>query len=283
MTVRIGRSFAKVRNSTLRFGSSSGGYRGGKTDQNRAPPFRRSSFPNALGGLDGDHMIGPTTPTGGERSVETEHRGLSLHRASTTQLAEAELAPVFRQAQRHLTRYAARLVEEDETEDVVQETLLKFVMQRRRERDTGGGRPRARERAEPLPPLSKRDVIIRLTVMLKDVVIDRERARRKETKMMRLISGASATIRRHMSTRRRVEDDEIRSAIQYALLRLPAYMREPWVMVKEQGFSVDETAHHFGITRASVRAAMAEANRAMRPHLERFGITPDIIRGRDIE
>ncbi|MBK6844305.1 MAG: hypothetical protein IPG88_18715 [Gemmatimonadetes bacterium] len=52
---------------------------------------------------------------------------------------------------------------------------------------------------------------------------------------------------------------------------------------QEQGFSVDETAHHFGITRASVRAAMAEANRAMRPHLERFGITPDIIRGRDIE
>lgn len=216
--------------------------------------------------------------------METEHRGLSLHREATTQETEAVLGAVFREAQRRLMRYALRLVEPDDAEDVVQETLLKFVAQRRRARESGASRGRARERAEALPPLTSRDVIIRLTVMLRDVVIDRERARRKETKMMRLISGASATIRRRMSTRRPVEDDDIRSAIQDALVRLPAWMREPWLLVKEQGYSVEEAATQLGITRASVRTAVSEANQAMRPHLERFGITPDTIRGRrDVE
>lgn len=218
--------------------------------------------------------------------METEHRGLSLHREATTQETEAELASVFREAQRHLTRYASRLVEADDVEDVVQDTLLKFVAQRRRERESAvrRRRRRARDGGETLPPLSPRDVIIRLTVMLQDVVIDRARTQRKESKTMRLISGVSAAILHYTSTRRRVENDDIRSAIQDALVRLPSWMREPWLMVKEQGYEVEEAAAHFRITRASVRAAVAEANRAMRPHLERAGITPDTIRGRrDVE
>ncbi|MBK8649724.1 MAG: hypothetical protein IPN16_24935 [Gemmatimonadetes bacterium] len=228
-------------------------------------------------------MIGPTTPTGGERSVETEHRGLSLHRASTTQLAEAELAPVFRQAQRHLTRYAARLVEEDETEDVVQETLLKFV-DAATAGERHGGRPPSRARACGAPAAALETRRDHPPHGHAEGCSDRPGARASQGDEDDALDLRG--IRDHSPSHEYPaarEDDEIRSAIQYALLRLPAYMREPWVMVKEQGFSVDETAHHFGITRASVRAAMAEANRAMRPHLERFGITPDIIRGRDIE
>ena len=61
--------------------------------------------------------------------------------------------------------------------------------------------------------LSLEDVRIRLMVMVHDVAIDRQRAQKKESRMMRLITGPTATVRRWMNPRRATDDDAIRTAI----------------------------------------------------------------------
>lgn len=221
--------------------------------------------------------------------MDLERRVLPLVRQATRLEEEAEQALFYRREFPGLARYAARLVDPDDVEDVVQDALVKFLAQRARERERHRERHRERERGgerratgeQPWAGLSEEDARIRLMVMVRDVVIDRERVRRKESRMMRLVTGPSAAIRRWMSPRRATDDDAILRAVRDALLQLPASLRDPWILVKEHGFTVAEAAVQLGCRRKSINAAIAKANRHLRDRLMREGITPATLRGRD--
>ena len=209
--------------------------------------------------------------------MDQKRRVLPLVRRATRLEEEAELALFFRREYPGLVRYAARLASPADAEDIVQDALLKFLAQR--ERDREGDRRSAEE--HPWAGLSQEDAQIRLMVMVHDVAIDRERSHKKETRMMRLITGPTATVRRWMNPRRATDDDAIRRAVHEALLQLPAHIREPWVRVKEQGFTVEEAAAQLGYKPKSISASIAKANRYLRDRLAREGLTPDSLRGRD--
>jgi len=100
---------------------------------------------------------------------------------------------------------------------------------------------------------------------------------------MRLITGPSATIRRWMNTRRSADDNDIRFTIQEALRGLPEYIREPWLLVVEFGYSYKEAAAHLKIDTGTCRACVSRANARLRERLTADGLTPDALRGREVE
>ncbi len=211
--------------------------------------------------------------------MDKDRQVLPLVRQATRLEAEGELALLFRREQPMLVRYAARLSDPEQAEDIVQDALLKFLAQRRRERD----RADDREGEHPWAGLGTEDARLRLTVMVRDVALDRTRLLKKESRMMRLITGPSATVRRWMSARRAVDNGVIRSAIHAALLLMDPSLREPWLLVHDAGFTYKEVAQLLGSTPASIRANVSKANAFLRDYLRREGITPSTLRGRDDE
>src|SRR5690606_7882970 len=122
----------------------------------------------------------------GEGSVETERRVLSLVRQSRGVEHEAEVALLYRALHATLRRYAVRLVDRDDADDVVQDAMLKYLAQRERQ-------------GKALAPDAAR---LRLLSMVKDAARDRLRRGRRESRLMQLITGPSAAVRRWMSARR---------------------------------------------------------------------------------
>lgn len=213
--------------------------------------------------------------------MDQKRRVLPLVRRATRLEEEAELALFFRREQAALVRYAARLSDPDSAEDIVQDAMLKFLAQREREVERGSEGVGAGAGEPQWAGLSLEDVRIRLMVMVHDVAIDRQRAQKKESRMMRLITGPTATVRRWMNPRRATDDDAIRTAIRDILLQLPAHIREPWIQVRENGYTVEEAAALLGYHPKSIRASIAKANQKLRERLAREGMTPSALRGRD--
>ncbi|MBK8057881.1 MAG: sigma-70 family RNA polymerase sigma factor [Gemmatimonadetes bacterium] len=209
--------------------------------------------------------------------MDKERQVLPLVRPATRLEGEADIALLYRQMQGDLTRYAARLVDPEEVEDVVHDAILKFLAQRERERE------RARDGGREALGLAGDDARIRLMVMVRDVAIDRYRNAQAQSRLMRLITGPSATIRRWMNTRRSADDNDIRFTIQEALRGLPEYIREPWLLVVEFGYSYKEAAAHLNIDTGTCRACVSRANARLREQLTADGLTPDALRGREVE
>lgn len=197
--------------------------------------------------------------------METERRVLSLVRQPRGVEHEAEVALLYRALHATLRRYAVRLVDRDDADDVVQDAMLKYLAQREREGKA----------------LAPDDARLRLLSMVKDAARDRLRRSRRESRLMQLITGPTAAVRRWMSARRPADDGAIREAIHEALGQLPSYTREPWLLVREQGLSVDEAAALLEVTPDSCRALISKANRELRRLLSRQGFTPHSLRGRD--
>ena len=182
-------------------------------------------------------------------------------------VAVVDLATTYRAILPSLTRYATRLVDRYDADDVVQDAMLKYLAQR------GEGEW---ERSEE-------DLRLRLLVMVRDTAIDRLRRARLESRVMQFISGPTATMRRWMSPRRPVEDGELRLSIQQALATLPAYVREPWILSREVGMTIEEVSELLRISPTSCRSAITKANARLRELLGAREITPRTLRGRDHE
>jgi RNA polymerase sigma factor (sigma-70 family) len=189
--------------------------------------------------------------------------------------APVDLATTYRAVLPVLMRYASRMVSARDADDVVQDAMLKFLAQRREGAGDGD------DAAEWAP--TERDLRLRLVSMLRDSALDRLRREKAELRLMQLISGPTATMRRWMNPRRSVEDAELRMSIEQAVARLSPYVREPWLLSREMGMTVDEIATLLGITPASCRTSITRANAELRRMLEAYHVTPRIIGGGDPE
>jgi RNA polymerase sigma factor (sigma-70 family) len=193
--------------------------------------------------------------------VETDRSVLPLVRPARGHPAPLDVAQLYRQVEGELLRYAARLLPGDGAEDVVQEAVLKFLVQQDR---LGGA-------------LTAHDARLRLLAMVKDAARDRMRSTRRQSRLMQLITGPTATIRRWMRAGQAVNDATILLAIRDAMDQMKPSDREVWVMMHEHGLTVADTANHLGISRGTCRAAIASANKVLRGELARLGVTPDTI------
>lgn len=194
-----------------------------------------------------------------------ERPALSLVRQRTVRETPVNLDLLYREMHGGLVRYAMRDVDEDEAKDIVHDALLKYLEQLARQQHS-----EPEEEARP-----------RLVAMVHDVMLDRQRTNKRRKRLMQLISGSTAAIRRWTNPRRTAEGDEIMQAIHDALEAMPPSYRVAWTTVKEQGMTPEETAELLGITTGSVRAALHKANLVLREALTRDGITPATLRGRD--
>lgn len=210
--------------------------------------------------------------------MEIEEWGPALVRDAERDGREQRFARIYEENHGRMRRYAARLVGPEDADDVVQDALLKFLAQLQQ----GGGSAPAATRRPQLPRTSA-DARWRLIAMVRDVAIDRRRRGRKESRMLALITGPSAAVRRWMSANRRADDTDIRRAIQQALHGVPAYAREPWLLARELELDYTEIARHLGIPVPSVRVYVARANRELARRLRRVGLTPAEGRGREGE
>ncbi len=179
--------------------------------------------------------------------------------------APLDLAQLYRQLEGELLRYAERLVEGDGAEDVVQEAVLKFLVQQ--------------ERSDV--PLTPHDARLRLMSMVKDEALDRLRNVRRESRLMQLITGPTATLRRWMRAGQATGDAAILQAIRDAMDFMKPSDREVWVLMHEHGFTVAEAAAHLKVSRGSCRASIACANKILRIELARIGVTPDTVGARE--
>lgn len=199
------------------------------------------------------------------RRVVRERAPLSLRRPSAAPGEPVNLDLLYRDMHGGLVRYAMRAVDADEAKDVVHDAMLKYLEQ--------VARQSASDPADEARP--------RLVAMVHDVLLDRQRTDKRRKRLMQLISGSTAAIRRWTNPRRSAEDDEILRSIRDALESMHPSYRVAWTTVKEQGMTPEETARLLGISAASVRAALHKANTILRRELARDGITPATMRGRD--
>lgn len=204
----------------------------------------------------------------GRGSVRGSIRGrgpLSLVRPPSARGTPVDLDRLYRDMHGGLVRYAMRDLDEDEAKDVVHDALLKYLQQLARQ-----AFPEPEEEARP-----------RLVAMVHDVILDRKRTDKRRKRLMQLISGSTAAMRRWTNPRRSAEDEEIVRTIHEVLESMSPSERVAWTTVKEQGMTPAETAELLGVTTASVRAALGKANAELRRQLTRDGITPATLRGRD--
>ncbi len=205
--------------------------------------------------------------------METEQWGPALVREGEREAGAHGEARIYEEMQGPMRRYAARLVGPEDADDVVQDALLKFLAQTQQHATPGAASSRTRL------PRTSADARWRLIAMVRDVAIDRRRRGRKESRMLALITGPSAAVRRWMSAHRRAEDTDIRRTIHQALHDIPAYAREPWLLARELEMDYAEIAEQLGIPAASARVYVARANRALARQLRRVGLTPAERRG----
>lgn len=199
------------------------------------------------------------------RRVVRERAALSLLRPPPSPGEPVDLDQLYRDMHGGLVRYAMRDVDADEAKDVVHDAMLKYLEQVARQ-----SVPDPEDVARP-----------RLVAMVHDVLLDRQRTNKRRKRLMQLISGSTAAIRRWTNPRRSAEDNEILRAVREALDSMHPSYRVAWTTVKEQGMTPEETARLLGISAASVRAALHKANAILRRELTRDGITPATLRGRD--
>ncbi len=197
--------------------------------------------------------------------MERERGALSLVRQGAEAVEPVDITRLYDRMHGGLLRYAMRMVDRSDAEDAVHDAVLKFMEQRQDEPS-----PVGEEEARP-----------RLVAMLHDVLRDRRRTESRRRKLMQLISGSTAAMRRWSNPRRPAEDHEIRARIQEALQRVPERYRTVWLLVREDGLSPEEAADLLGITAGGARAALCKTNAELRQRLGRHGMTPAALRGRD--
>lgn len=220
-------------------------------------------------------------------------------RRSELRPSRDEVERFYDEMQLEMRRYAAHIVGPDDAEDVAQDALVKFFDQRERTRERSSQRasertrsrlPRqatmgsAPERDDPAhaTPVG-RDARLRLLRMVRDTAIDRCRQVVREARLLQLVTGPGAAARRWSSTRRRAEDSEIRRTVHAALEEMPRYLRDPWILARENGMEVHEAAAQLGIPAATCRVYLMRANERLERQLREMGLTPRTIRGKEVE
>lgn len=226
-----------------------------------------------------DHDIAPElapralslVPAAEERERPSRHDDPSRdasHASHAPHAYERDASSAFERLYRRmhdgLVLYAARRVDGDDAQDVVHDAMLKFI-----------------EQHDARAPEPDGDARARLVAMVQDVLRDGARRERRRQRLMQLISGTTAAMRRWTNPRRMADDNEIQRAIDANLARIPRCHRAVWVAIREDGLSVTEVAELLDITTGAVRAALSKANHELRQRLARNGFTPATLRGRE--
>lgn len=172
---------------------------------------------------------------------------------------ERELARFFRRHYDHLVFYAATMVDAEDAVDIVHDALLKFY--KKVEKD--GAFPDAAD---------QRSLIF---AMVHDCAHDHVRRTKIKGRVMQLVSGATAAIRRWSTTPRREEDTEIARIVHPAVQALRPSWRQVVTLVCEQELEVSEVARIMGINKATVRAHLVRATAALQHQLTQAQLTPE--------
>jgi RNA polymerase sigma-70 factor (ECF subfamily) len=177
---------------------------------------------------------------------------------------ERDLARLFRRHYDHLVSYAATMVGAEDAVDIVHDALLKFY----KKVETDGALPDA---------AAQRTLIF---AMVHDCAHDHERRTRIKGKVMQLVSGATAAMRRWSTTPRQEEDTEIARIVNPAVQSLRPSWRQVVTLVCEQELEVSEVATIMNINKATVRAHLVRATAALQFQLTQAQMTPERVQRR---
>lgn len=203
----------------------------------------------------------------------------SLVRHAQARPPRTEEARFFHEVQGELLRYAAHLVGGDEAEDVVSDAFVKFFAQRERQLSAGARQPY--DDAHDLP--LGRDARLRLLRMVRDAAIDRRRVMERHERMLQLVSASRLAERQWTKTSLRVSDGDLRRTMLEVLATLPPFLREPWLLARENDLDVHELAALLRIPVARCRAYLVRANERMERRLTEIGLTPRTLRDKEVE
>lgn len=191
---------------------------------------------------------------------------LRRHTGETT--GQHQIALAYTRMRDRLLRVARSLLGRgssvEDAEDVLQDAMTKYLMQRSRAGATIGA--------------EEQDA--RLVLMVGDVARDRLRQRRREAKQRLKVSGASAAARRWSNTRLRADQQEIAAQIEVALGKVPPQYREAWRLVRDEQLSFAEAATIMELPAKTLRSYVCRTNHALRLALAKSGLTPQTLRGR---
>ncbi len=157
-----------------------------------------------------------------------------------------------------LRNYAAGMVGRDDAEDVVHDALIKFIRQLKKTERLG----------------TDEELRERLFVMVHDVAINSNLRYEAEGRVMQLISGATAAIRRWSTVERRTEDDEITREVDAAKARLRPSHRRVWVLIQENDFDGPQAGQVMQVKDSTVRAHLTRAMDALQDNLTQRGLDP---------
>lgn len=172
---------------------------------------------------------------------------------------ERDLARFFRRHYDHLVHYAATMVDAEDAVDIVHDALLKFY----KKAEADGAFPEAS---------AQRSLIF---AMVHDCAHDHLRRTHIKGRVMQLVSGATAAIRRWSATPRHEEDTEIARIVHPAVQALRPSWRQVVTLVCEQEMETSEVARVLGITPATVRAHLVRATAALQFQLTQAQMTPE--------